>query len=329
MTTEQVTIPNPYPSFAEMLARYGVVLGRQRVETLQVNMGKLCNQACHHCHVDAGPKRTEIMTAQIMDRLIVLIAASPSIRTVDLTGGAPELNPLFRRLVLAAREKGLEVIDRCNLTVLFEAGQEDTPEFLAQNGVKIIASLPCYTAGTVDKQRGRGVFDKSIKALQRLNQLGYAQLGTGLTLDLVYNPIGASLPPAQAALEADYKARLAADFGIQFSRLLTLTNMPIARFLHDLERRGEYQEYMNQLCASFNPNAAANVMCRTMVSVGWDGRLYDCDFNQMLEMGLSAPSRTIWDIDSFSVLEGGAIRLDSHCYGCTAGAGSSCGGALS
>ncbi|GIL40059.1 arsenosugar biosynthesis radical SAM (seleno)protein ArsS [Roseiterribacter gracilis] len=311
-------------SFAATLTDHGRTLTRDTVTVLQINLGKRCNQACHHCHVEAGPKRSEMMDARTADRLIELLASAPHVRTVDITGGAPELNPQFRRLVTAARALGKDVIDRCNLTILFEPGQETTAQFLADHQVAIVASLPCYSEKNVDAQRGRGVFGQSIKALQLLNRLGY---GTTRQLDLVYNPVGAHLPPAQAALEQDYRTRLRSDFGIEFSRLLTITNMPISRFLHALERDGEAQAYQQLLIDSFNPQAVDGVMCRSMLSVGWDGKLYDCDFNQMLEMKLPGPSHTIWDIDTLAAVDR-RIAMGPHCFGCTAGAGSSCGGAL-
>jgi radical SAM/Cys-rich protein len=311
-------------SFAATVKEHGRDLTRGPVTVLQINVGKRCNQACHHCHVEAGPNRSEMMTAATADRLIELMASAPHLRTVDITGGAPELNQNFRRLVRAARALGKDVIDRCNLTVLLEAGQEDTAQFLADNEVAIVASLPCYSEKNVDAQRGRFVFGKSIAALKKLNTLGY---GTSLPLDLVYNPVGAFLPPSQASLEREYKARLRNDFGIEFSRLLTITNMPISRFLHALERDGQLEAYQQLLIDAFNPHAVDNLMCRSMVSVGWDGKLYDCDFNQMLEMNIPGPARTIWDIDSLDAIDR-RIAVGSHCFGCTAGAGSSCGGAL-
>jgi radical SAM/Cys-rich protein len=261
-------------------------------------------------------------------RLIELLDAAPSIRTIDLTGGAPELNPNFRMLVHAARAAGKQVIDRCNLTVLFEPGQEDTAEFLAGNQVVVVASLPCYSKDNVEKQRGRGVFDPSIAALKKLNALGYGDIGTGLQLDLVYNPLGASLPPPQAALETTYRQELRQRFGIRFNRLLTITNMPISRFLHQLKREGRHEQYMQILLDAFNPAAALGVMCRNLVSVSWDGGLYDCDFNQMLDLHAGGKRRSIWDIPSLQSLVSDPIAFGDHCYGCTAGAGSSCGGAL-
>jgi len=302
---------------------------RQRLETLQVNLGYRCNQSCLHCHVNAGPTRTEEMDAATVD-LVLQVIRQRSLRKLDLTGGAPELNPHFRRLVSQARREGVEVIDRCNLTILFEPGQEDLAEFLAGQGVEVVASLPCYSVGNVDRQRGEGVFDKSIQALQRLNALGYAQAGTGLRLNLVYNPQGASLPPPEGALEADYKRELAVHFGIRFDRLYALTNMPIQRFGSTLVSKGTFHDYMALLKGSYRADNLDTVMCRSQISVDWQGDLYDCDFNQML--GLPARwrgngrrhLRDLLDHDG----NGEAIRVADHCYGCTAGQGSSCGGAL-
>jgi radical SAM/Cys-rich protein len=268
------------------------------------------------------------MSPATAERVIELLAAHPEIGTLDLTGGAPELNQSFRALVRAARELGREVIDRCNLTILFEPGQEDTAEFLAEHGVKVVASLPCYTSANVDAQRGKRVFERSIAALRRLNQLGYARPGSGLALDLVYNPLGPSLPPAQQKLEADYRGQLREGFGIEFDRLATITNMPIKRFAHALEREGRAAEYMALLVNHFNPATLPALMCRALVSVGWDGALYDCDFNQMLELRMGAGTPTIWDLDDLGALAGAPIATASHCFGCTAGSGSSCGGAL-
>lgn len=319
-------------SFDDVLREHGHgVLAAAAVTTLQINVGKLCNQACHHCHVEAGPRRTEIMTAEVADRLIALMHASPAIRTVDITGGAPELNPNFRRLVQAARAGGRAVIDRCNLTVLFEPGQADLAAFLAEQRVHVMASLPCYGPENVDQQRGKGVFDKSIAALRILNQLGYGDPAAGLEIDLVYNPVGAYLPPPQARLEADYKQRLSAGHGVVFNRLYTITNMPIRRFAHQLARDGKWDAYMRLLVQSFNPGTLDGLMCRSHISVGYDGKLYDCDFNQMLDMQILAEhgrAPTIWDLDSLSDLNHRRLATDGHCFGCTAGAGSSCGGAL-
>ena len=300
------------------------------VTTLQVNLGRRCNQACHHCHVEAGPKRTETMPTEVAERVMTLLEESIEVDTLDLTGGAPELNAVFRPLVKHARSVGKRVIDRCNLTILFEEGMEDLPEFLAEQGVEIVASLPCYGEKNVDKQRGRGVFNKSIEALRLLNRLGYGQAGTGLSLNLVYNPLGASLPPAQQTLERSYKTELEEGFGIQFNHLLTLTNLPIRRFARMLVRTERLDEYMSLLVNHFNPVNVPQVMCRSLVSVGWDGRLFDCDFNQMLEMPvrLGQGKSTVFDLGSLDDLHGRSISTGSHCFGCTAGAGSSCGGAL-
>jgi radical SAM/Cys-rich protein len=300
---------------------------RNAVRTLQINVGKVCNQACHHCHVDAGPKRTESMSPETAEHVLELLARSPEIDTVDITGGAPEINPNFRHLVEHSRQVGPRVIDRCNLTILLEPGYETLPDFLAAQEVHVIASLPCYTAANVDTQRGKGVFAKSIAALRRLNALGYGRDGSALRLDLVYNPLGPSLPPPQARLELDYKQHLRAEFGIEFNSLLTITNMPISRFAEQLKRAGQAAAYQKLLIDSFSPSTIDLVMCRSLVSVGWDGKLYDCDFNQMLEMNVSS-QRTIWDINSFSDLSNEAIVTGPHCFGCTAGAGSSCAGAL-
>ncbi len=326
----------PLPALADFdaaLARQGwPELRRTAVSTLQINVGKLCNQACHHCHVEAGPKRTEIMQQRVAERVLELLAASPSVQLVDITGGAPELCPHFRLLASESRRLGRPVIDRCNLTVLFEPGQEDLAEFLAANEIEITASLPCYGAENVDKQRGRGVFDKSIAALQKLNALGYAQPGSRLRLNLVYNPVGAYLPPPEEKLEADYKRVLRERFGIEFNRLFTITNMPIKRFASFLAQSGQYESYMGLLVNHFNAATVAGLMCRSLVSVGWEGTLYDCDFNQMLEMEAGAAAerglRSLWDITTFGELAERRISTGSHCFGCTAGAGSSCGGSL-
>jgi radical SAM/Cys-rich protein len=319
-------------SFSGTLRRHNLVLERGSVTTLQVNVGRLCNLACHHCHVEAGPKRTEIMPASTADRLIELLDLNPAIELLDLTGGAPEMNPNFRRLVVEARRRGREVIDRCNLTVFFEPGYDDLPEFLAEHRVQVVASLPCYTAENVDRQRGRGVFQGSIEALKRLNALGYGRPESPLRLDLVYNPLGPSLPPPQERLETQYRDELHRLFGIEFHHLLTITNMPIKRFARLLERTGQHDAYMSLLVNHFNPATVMGLMCRSLVSVGWDGLLYDCDFNQMLDLPLrttgARPGLTIWDINSFEGLAGARIATGSHCFGCTAGAGSSCSGAL-
>lgn len=318
---------SPLP-FAGTLRKHGLNLSRTPLEILQINVGKLCDLACQHCHVEAGPKRSEIMQAATVERLLELLADAPGIHTVDLTGGAPEMNPHFRTLVRESRALGKTVIDRCNLTVLFRPGQEDTADFLAEQGVKVVASLPCYSKANVEQQRGQHVFDPSLRALHQLNALGYGRTDSGLELDLVYNPLGASLPPAQSALEATYRRELGEHFGIVFNRLFTITNMPIKRFLHLLEREGRYDSYMQTLLDAFNPQAALGVMCRNLLSVDWRGQLYDCDFNQALELPLADRSRSLWDIQSLTGIEREPIAFADHCYGCTAGAGSSCGGAL-
>jgi radical SAM/Cys-rich protein len=315
------------PSFESNLEKRGLpVLTKAEITTVQVNVGKICNQACQHCHVEAGPKRTESMSSRTAERVLSLLKSSSGVNTVDITGGAPELNPNFRRLVEESRAQGLHVIDRCNLTILLEPGFEDLAVFLAANRVEVTASLPCYTRDNVDAQRGRGVFDKSIEALQLLNQLGYG-IHPSLPLNLVYNPLGASLPPPQDALEADYKQRLQENFGIQFNHLFTITNMPIRRFADFLMRTGQQETYMNLLFDRFNPATLEHLMCRSLVSIGWDGQIYDCDFNQMLDMPVSNPV-TVWDIASFDATTFKAIATAHHCFGCTAGAGSSCAGAL-
>ena len=301
---------------------------REQLDTLQVNLGYKCNQSCLHCHVNAGPNRTEMMDADTM-ALIPQVLAARGLRTLDLTGGAPELHEGFRDLVRTARAQGVRVIDRCNLTILFEPGQEDLAEFLAAQRVDIVASMPCYSAANVDKQRGEGVFDLSIAALQKLNQLGYGQPGSGLSLNLVYNPQGPSLPPEQQALQADYKRELLAHFGIVFNELYALTNMPIQRFGSTLVSKGTFDAYIDLLKNSFQQQNLAGVMCRNMVSVDWQGWLFDCDFNQQLglSLGTSGVQRHLRDLLKTSLDEQG-IRVAGHCYGCTAGQGSSCGGAL-
>jgi len=317
-------------NFDATLIRHGLgTLKRAMPSTMQVNVGKHCNQACHHCHVDAGPARSERMERRTAERVLALLASSSTIRTLDLTGGAPELNPNFRGLVEGGRRAGREVMVRCNLTVMFEPGMDWLGEFYRDQRVILVCSLPCYSAANVERQRGRGVFEKSIAALRNLNALGY---GAGpLELDLVYNPVGASLPPPQSVLEAEYRSELGA-LGVRFNRLLTIANMPIARFAHQLEQWNKYADYMGLLVNHFNPGTVEGLMCRTLASVGWDGRLYDCDFNQMLEMPLSAAggrrATTIWDLDDLGVLADEPIATGAHCFGCTAGAGSSCGGAL-
>ncbi len=301
-------------------------LSRSTLRELQVNVGRLCNQACNHCHVDAGPKRTEIMTWETMQKILAW-AHAVRIKRVDITGGAPELNPNFRRFADAFIAMGAGITARCNLTVLLEPGQEELAVWYAARNVRVVASLPCYTRANVDAQRGDGVFDKSILALRRLNEMGYGHAAE-LVLDLVYNPGGPFLPGSQEKLEADYKQRLMADFGIAFNRLLTLTNLPINRFAHFLERTGQYDKYVQMLEANFNPATVSELMCRHLVSVDWLGHVYDCDFNQMLDLPLAGGApRYVWDIDVDGLIDN-RIATGPHCFGCTAGEGSSCGGAL-
>jgi radical SAM/Cys-rich protein len=304
-------------------------LARRRIDTLQVNVGYRCNQSCVHCHVGASPQRTEEMAGETAD-LVVAVLAHRHISTLDITGGAPELNPHFRRLVRVARDLGVRVMDRCNLTILEVAGQEDLAEFLKLEQVEIVASLPCYLADNVDRQRGKGVFENSIRGLRRLNALGYGRDGTGLILDLVYNPQGPSLPPPQEALEADYRRELADKFGIVFNRLFTLANMPIQRFGSTLISKGEFDRYMGLLRQAHRDDNLDSVMCRDLVSVDWRGYLYDCDFNQMLDLpltGADGARRRLEDLLTDG-LDHNPIQVAGHCYGCTAGQGSSCGGAL-
>ena len=302
-------------------------LTRGRLDTLQVNLGYLCNLSCVHCHVNAGPTRTELMSRDTVDQVLDLLQSSTA-SILDLTGGAPELNPHFRYLVQRARQLGVNVIDRCNLTVLLEPGQEDLAEFLAEHDVEITASLPCYLESNVEQQRGKGVYDDSIRAIKRLNALGYGR-DASRRLNLVYNPVGAVLPPAQDVLERDYKRELGDRFDITFNQLFTITNMPISRFGAVLLAQGEYTQYMQLLRDNFSADNLATVMCRSLLSVDWRGYLYDCDFNQMLEMPVQSEGRThISDLLSGGVLEGEPITVGEHCYGCTAGQGSSCGGAL-
>lgn len=297
------------------------------IRVLQINLGKLCNQTCRHCHVDAGPDRREIMDRKTIDRCLEVLAHS-DIPVVDLTGGAPEMNPHFRWLVTQARQLGRHVIDRSNLTILLAPGFDDLPEFLAENRVEIVASLPCYLESNTDAQRGAGVFEKSIAALHKLNALGYGREDSGLTLTLVFNPQGPVLPPAQASLEETYRRELDARYGIVFNRLYTVTNMPISRFLDDLLASGQYASYLQKLIEAYNPATVDGLMCRDTVSVGWDGQLFDCDFNQMLGLGVApgVPSHiNDWDADALAERR---IVTAQHCYGCTAGSGSSCQGAI-
>ncbi|HEV2800921.1 MAG TPA: arsenosugar biosynthesis radical SAM (seleno)protein ArsS [Pyrinomonadaceae bacterium] len=314
-------------SFDERVRGAGLELRAGAVETLQVNVGKLCNQACKHCHVDASPRRTEIMSEETAAQIIEAVSRH-RIKTVDITGGAPELNPSFRRLVAGARAAGAHVIVRHNLTVMFEPGQEDLPDFFRAHALEVVSSLPYFLEQQTDAQRGGGVFAKSLAALRRLNAVGYGTPESGLLLNLVYNPVGAFLPPAQMAIEADFRRELQTRYGVSFNHLYTITNMPIRRFLDYLRRTGNEERYMRKLVEAFNPQAVAGLMCRTLVSVDWTGRLYDCDFNQMLDLGVAAHlPQTIADFDP-RAFSGREIMTGAHCFGCTAGAGSSCGGSL-
>lgn len=317
------------PSFESYLeTRGGKALIREPTTILQVNIGLYCNQACAHCHVESSPLRTtEVMDAATAQAVVRVLKNSSNVKTLDLTGGAPELHEQFRFLVREARALGVDVIDRCNLTVLYEEGQEDLPQFLAENKVKVVASLPCYSEANTDAQRGKGVFERSIAALRDLNAVGYGVEGSGLELDLMYNPGGAFLPPAQENLEVAYRSELRDTWGVEFSRLFTLTNMPIKRFADYLHREGKTSEYMSLLVENFNVAASVGVMCRDLISVSWDGTLYDCDFNQQLDMPVRDEKKTIFDLDSCDDLVGSRIVADNHCFGCTAGSGSSCSGA--
>ncbi len=313
-----------------LMRHYGFpALRRSRLETLQVNLGYKCNQSCLHCHVNAGPTRTESMADAVIADVLTMVKIS-AVKALDITGGAPELHPRFRHLVSRARELGVRVIDRCNLTVLLEPGQEDLAEFLAAKRVELTASLPCYTEELVDRQRGKGVYERSIRALRRLNALGYGIPGSGLELNLVYNPQGPSLPPPQEALERDYRRVLGQRFGVTFSRLFTLANMPIQRFGSMLVSKGQFNQYMGLLHAAHRDENLESVMCRTLLSVDWQGYVYDCDFNQMLDLPLSLGGRRKVQLSELigRDLANNPIAVRDHCYGCTAGQGSSCGGAL-
>jgi radical SAM/Cys-rich protein len=298
------------------------------VQIFQVNVGKMCNQVCKHCHVDAGPDRKEIMTQETMQQCLEALRNNPLLRTVDLTGGAPEMNPHFRWFVEEIRKLGRHVIVRCNLTIILANKKyHDLPQFYKQHGIEVVSSLPFYTQDRTDRQRGNGVFEDSIKALKMLNEAGYGKEGTGLVLNLVYNPAGAFMPPAQASLEMEYKKALMDRYGISFNNLFAITNLPISRFLDYLLQSGNYEKYMEKLVAAYNPDAAANVMCRSTISISWDGYLYDCDFNQMLDLKVDCSSKHIAQF-SQEALNNRSIVVNQHCYGCTAGSGSSCGGAV-
>jgi len=320
--------------FEQKLLRYNVDLKPISVETFQVNVGKLCNQACKHCHVDAGPKRTEMMTKEGVDRCLEILARYPEIKNLDITGGAPELNEHFDYFVIQARGLGKHVMVRHNFTVTLDPhpvtskSMEYLPDFFRDHHVEVISSLPYFQEHETDAQRGQGVFAKSIESMRRLNALGYGRDGSDLLLNLVYNPVGAYLPPEQRAIERQFKEELLKRHGLVFNSLFVITNMPINRFKHFLERSELYESYMEKLINAFNPSAAEGVMCRSLVSVGYDGTLYDCDFNQMLEMRLNhGLPETIWDFDLEKLIQR-KIAFANHCYGCTAGAGSSCGGAV-
>ncbi|MCB2376265.1 arsenosugar biosynthesis radical SAM protein ArsS [Hymenobacter sp. BT635] len=315
------------PSFSAKMREAGLFPLRPVAPAiLQINVGKMCNQVCKHCHVDAGPDRKEIMTRETMQLCLDALART-DIQTVDLTGGAPEMNPDFRWLVEGISKLGRKTIVRCNLTIIVANKKyHDLPEFFARHGVEVVSSLPFYNAGKTDRQRGEGVFDDSIRALKMLNAVGYGQEGSGLVLNLVYNPAGAFLPGSQAGLQQQFKRALLKDFGIVFNDLFAITNIPVSRYLDYLLESGNYAGYMEKLVAAFNPVAAAGVMCRDTISVGWDGQLYDCDFNQMLDLLVASPVQHIRDFDAAALTER-AVVVNQHCYGCTAGAGSSCGGA--
>ncbi len=314
-------------TFKEKLIENGLKIIRNKINILQINVGDYCNQVCNHCHVDASPSGKKIMTKKTVDRILQLIKREPQIHTIDITGGATELNENFRYLVSEISALGKQVIDRCNLTVLMEKGQEDTIEFFAKHKVQIFASLPCYTKENVDKQRGDSVFKKSIEVLKKLNKAGYGMEGGELILNLVYNPDGAVLPGVQKKLEADYKAHLKDEFGIFFHNLLVITNMPIKRFSHWLSQQNLLHEYIQLLEDSFNPNALRNIMCMNQISIAWDGKIYDCDFNQALDIPVAGEISDIWKLDNLRDITKN-ISVDDHCYGCTACNGSSCGGAL-
>ena len=319
-----------HPSFKEKLVEQGMFpLKSSGVEIFQVNMGKMCNQTCKHCHVDAGPDRKEIMTRATMELCLQVLKKS-SIKTVDLTGGAPELNPDFRWFVEELSKMGKHIIVRCNLTIILANKRfHDLPKFFKKHQVEVVSSLPSFTQDRTDRQRGDGVFEDSIKALQMLNLIGYGKEGSGLLLNLVYNPAGAFLPPSQMALEKEYKPELASRFNIEFNQLYVITNMPISRYLDYLISSGNYESYMDKLIAAFNPMAVQNLMCRNTISVGWDGYLYDCDFNQMLDLKVSTNGSIHLSEFNADLLHSREIVLKQHCFGCTAGAGSSCGGIIS
>ena len=315
--------------FAQRIYLDGNNFNRRGVDVLQVNMGKYCNLACIHCHVESGPNRPELMSREIVDAVLRFLGRT-NIPTVDITGGAPELNPTFDYLVESAVGLGRHVMDRCNLTVIFEPGKDYLPEFFERHRVELVCSLPCYSEENVDRQRGKGTFELSIRALQMFNELGYGQSESGLVLHLVYNPVGPHLPPPQDQLEQDYKRILKEKFGIVFNRLYCLSNMPITRYATHLKLRGEYEKYMELLENSFNASTLEQVMCRNLISVGWEGTIYDCDFNQMLDLPIRDADGKPLNIStlSFDQVQHLPVTVGDHCYACTAGSGSSCGGAL-
>jgi radical SAM/Cys-rich protein len=315
--------------FSEKIRQLGAPLTRRGVVALQVNLGRYCNLACIHCHVESGPTRTEMMSRETVDAVLAFLARS-SIPALDLTGGAPELHPDFDYLVESARAIGRHVMDRCNLTVIFEPGKNYLPEFFKRHQVELICSLPCYSEENVDRQRGKGTFELSIRALQRLNELGYGQPDSDLLLNLVYNPVGPHLPPPQEQLEQEYRQKLSAEFGIVFNHLFCLTNMPITRYAKHLRLRNEYDRYKDLLEKNFNAATLDHLMCRNLISIGWDGSVYDCDFNQMLDLALTDTAGQNLNVASltFETVATRRITIDDHCYACSAGSGSSCGGAL-
>ncbi|MCY4217853.1 MAG: arsenosugar biosynthesis radical SAM protein ArsS [Gammaproteobacteria bacterium] len=314
-------------NFTQTLKDHGCPpLRRDKLSELQVNTGYLCNQACEHCHVEAGPKRTELMTWDTMQHILDWIDKN-HIESVDITGGAPELNPYFRIFCDALKSRNIEITSRCNITVQFEKDQQDLADWYAERKIRLVCSLPCYSRNNVDQQRGKGVFDKSIRGLLKFNECGYG-IDPELILDLVYNPVGPFLPPDQSSLEIDYKQALQEDFNIVFNRLLALTNLPVKRFRHFLERTNQLDDYQQLLVENFNPLTIENLMCRHLISVDWQGYVYDCDFNQMIGLhpGIGKPTK-LWELQADNLTDN-LVRVGKHCYGCTAGAGSSCGGTL-
>ena len=301
---------------------------KESIDTLQINIGYKCNQACKHCHVNSSPSRTEMMSEKILD-LIPKIINKFNIKTLDITGGAPEMNPNFKKLILSLKNQNINIIDRCNLTIFFEKGYEDLPNFLAENKVIITASLPCYEKENVEKQRGSGVFDKSINAIKILNNLGYGKTDTGLVLNLVYNPINPTLPPPQEKLEDDYKKALYEKYNITFNNLYTITNMPINRYADFLKMTGELEKYFELLANNFNQQNLKNLMCKKTLSIDWEGQIYDCDFNQQLKLKSVSGPKNLYELLDYASSFDYQIAAKNHCFACTAGSGSSCGGSLS